>query len=171
MLDELDVSPGALFDLIQGAGRLRMAVKGWVAESHLENFLKRVPGVTECKRIEAEGQPDITLRWKGSRPVLIECKNVLRKTNAAGAAKVDFQRTRASKNDPCSRYYKASDFDILAASLHPVREKWDFSFSLTSDLAPHGKCPGRINSNVVVVEPNFVDRAEVILERCVGRNL
>jgi hypothetical protein len=165
LLNELNLAPNALFDLIQGAARLKMAVRGWVAESHLESKLKAVRGVTECKRIEAEGQPDITLRWKGSSPVLIECKNVLRKTDARGRPRVDFQRTRASKNDPCTRYYRSSDFAILAACLHPVTENWNFSFALTSDLPAHAKCCGRMASNVIVVEPTFVSQAEIVFEK------
>src|SRR4029077_11007942 len=78
LLTELDLPSEALFDLIQNASRLKMAVRGWVAEAHLETALKKVRGVTECHRIEGEGQPDLTLRWKGSPPIFIECKNVLR---------------------------------------------------------------------------------------------
>jgi hypothetical protein len=169
LLDELSIPSEALFDLIEGASRLKMAVRGWVAESHLETTLQKVRGVTECRRIEAEGKPDITLRWKGSPPILIECKNVLRKTNAAGRARVDFQRTRASKDNPCTRYYQPSDFPVLAACLHPVREKWEFSFALTDELAPHAKCPGRIASNVVVNEPNFSARPEAVFDKLVSR--
>lgn len=169
LLGELGITSDALFDLIQSAGRLKMAVRGWVAETHLEELLKRIKGVTECHRIEAEGQPDITLRWKGSAPILMECKNVLRKTNAAGSARVDFQRTRASKNDPCTRYYKRNDFAILAACLHPVHERWDFSFALTNELPPHAKCSGRIASNILVTEPSFSSEIKLVLDKCAGR--
>jgi hypothetical protein len=165
LLGELNIEPNALFDLIQGAARLKMAVRGWVAETHLETTLKRIRGVTECRRIEAEGQPDITLRWKGSQPVLIECKNVLRKTDAKGQPRVDFQRTRASKVDPCSRYYRAGDFAILAACLHPVTEKWDFNFALTSDLPAHVRCPGRIASNIIVSNSKFASQPESAIEK------
>lgn len=164
LLSELNLEPDALFDLIHGAARLKMAVRGWVAETHLETVLRGIKGVTDCRRIEAEGHPDITLRWKGSAPVLIECKNVLRKRDAKGNPRVDFQRTRASKTDPCSRYYKPSDFAILAACLHPVTEKWDFSFALTSALTSHAKCPGRIASGIVVNEPTFASRPESVFE-------
>jgi hypothetical protein len=36
-LDELQIAPDALFDLIWSASRLKMAVRGWVAETHLES--------------------------------------------------------------------------------------------------------------------------------------
>jgi hypothetical protein len=165
LLDELGVTSGALFDLINRASRLKMAVRGWVAESHLEGVLQKLPGVSECRRIEAEGQPDITLRWRGSRPILVECKNVLRKTNAAGHPKVDLQRTRASKGDPCTRYYRSSDFQILAACLHPINERWDFSYALTTELPAHKTCRGRISNNVVVNSLCFTEQAEAIFEK------
>lgn len=166
LLRELNMPSAELFDLIDRTGRLKMAVRGWVAESHLENALKKIRGVSDCRRIEEEGKPDITLRWKGSPPILIECKNVLRKTNAAGSAKVDFQRTRASKADPCSRYYRPSEFQVLAACLHPISEVWDFTYALTGELPPHQKCAGRISNNLLVSEPVFVGNPEFVFEKC-----
>lgn len=101
LLDELSIAPEALLDLIEGASRLKMAVRGWVAETHLERYLSAIPGVTQCRRIEGDGFPDIELRWKDSRPVRVECKNTLRTTYSDGRPKLDFQRTRASMADPC----------------------------------------------------------------------
>jgi hypothetical protein len=166
LLDELEVAPEALLDLIQGASRLKMAVRGWVAEAKLEDALRNVPGVTECRRIEAEGQPDITLRWKGNAPLLIECKNTLRERYADGRPKVDFQRTRASKGNPCSRYYSPTDFSILAACLHAVTEQWEFQYAVTSELPAHTKCPGRIANMVAVAEPIFTTRPELVFDKC-----
>jgi len=166
LLEELDLPSDALFDLIQGAPRLKMAVRGWVAEAHLETALQKIPGVTDCRRMNAEGQPDIALRWRGSPPIFVECKNVLRKTNAMGVPKVDFQRTRASKGDPCTRYYRPNDFQILAACLHPVREKWDFAFALTNDLPKHKECVGRIASNVIVSAPGFSEVPSAVFDKC-----
>ena len=37
LLDELRITPEALLDLISSASRLKMAVRGWVAETHLED--------------------------------------------------------------------------------------------------------------------------------------
>lgn len=166
LLEELGLPPEALFDLIDGAARLKMAVRGWVAEQHLENALRTVPGVSECYRINEEGRPDISLRWKGSPPLLIECKNVLRKTNRDGHARVDFQRTRASKEDPCSRYYAPDDFNVLAACLHAVSEKWEFSFVPTAALGPHLTCVGKLSNTVIVSEPLFTSRPEAVFDAC-----
>jgi hypothetical protein len=166
LLDELQLQPSALFDLIDGASRLKMAVRGWVAETHLEAALKSLPGVTDCKRIEEEGNADLLLRWKGSQPIFIECKNVLRRLNAAGQPKVDFQRTRASKEDPCSRYYKPTEFPVLAACLHAITEEWKFNFALTRELPPHQSCRGRITNNIIVAAPTFTSDPELVFDKC-----
>lgn len=166
LLTELNIPSDALLDLIDGASRLKMAVRGWVAEQHLAEKLAAMEGVTDCHRIEGDGQPDLSLRWKGSAPIRIECKNVLRKRNAAGLPRVDFQKTRASKEDPCSRYYKPEEFAVLAACLHAVTEEWRFKFAQTAALPKHGTCPGRISNNVVVTEPLFREQAGLVFDKC-----
>ena len=142
-----------------------MAVRGWVAETHLETLLKSIDGVSDCIRLQGEGKPDISLRWKGSKPLLIECKNVLRATYAGGIPKLDFQRTRAAKSDPCSRYYMPSDFEVVAACLHPITERWEFRFALTSKLPPHGHCDGRIDNNIRVGKEHFSPTIQQLLEK------
>lgn len=160
LASELHLSADAVLDLIQSASRLKMAVRGWVAEHHLESFLQSIPGVIDCRRLDEEGRPDIELRFRNSSPLLIECKNVLRVTASDGAPRVDFQRTRASKADPCSRYYRPDDFHVLAACLHAVTEAWEYRFVPTIKLPDHKKCPGRIQSNLRVDAAWFKDPAE-----------
>lgn len=166
LLEELDVSSADLFDLIQGASRLKMAVRGWVAEAHLHAALRSLPGVSECERIEGEGKPDISLRWRGGAPILIECKNSLRARYADGRPKVDFQRTRPSKGDPCSRYYRPSDFHVLAACIHAVTDEWEYRYALTRELAPHEACPGRIKNMLAIETPTFTDRPDLVFDKC-----
>jgi hypothetical protein len=105
------------------------------------------------------------LRQGVGRPILLECKNVLHTTYAGNVPKLDFQRTRAAKSDPCSRYYTSSDFEVVAACLHPVTEQWDFRFALTSELPKHKSCRGRIDNNIRVAAGVFSDRVEDALER------
>lgn len=167
LLEELAIPDAALFDLIQGASRLKMAVRGWVAEHHLEEQLSSMPQVSNCRRLDEEGRPDIELSWKGRGPILMECKNTLRTTYADGTPKVDFQRTRAAKGDPCSRYYQSSDFPILAACLHPVLDRWKYRFALTATLPPHSSCPGRIQ-NLLRVDDTVFATAEATLDRHVS---
>ncbi len=151
LAEEFSMGQDEILDLIAATPRLKMAVRGWVAEDHLTRQLSRVPGVTNCRRLNEEGKPDITLRYKGSPPLYIECKNVLRQTTAEGLARVDFQRTRASKRDHCTRYYRTDEFDVIAACLHAVTERWEFKFRIPTQLALHPKCPGRL-SNLVRVD-------------------
>jgi hypothetical protein len=150
LLNEMSVSSDELMEIIAQARRLKMAVRGWVAEEHLRRFLSSVDGVTECVRLDDEGSPDIRLRWRDNPPIFVECKNVLRQRNAAGLPRIDFQRTRAAKGNPCSRYYDSTDFDVVAACLHAVTENWEFRFRRTADLNPHKNCDGKISSNLLV---------------------
>ena len=147
---EFDLKPDQILELIAGARRLKMAVRGWVAEEKLREVLSNTPGVTECERLDDEGGPDLRVRWHGGAPLLVECKNVLRQRNAAGLAKIDFQRTRASKSDPCSRYYMPSDFNIVAGCLHAVSEQWEFRYADPYLLNLRPECPGRLDNRVLL---------------------
>lgn len=164
---EFQLSPERILDLIASTPRLKMAVRGWVAEDHLLRTLNRIPGVSDCMRITGEGAPDIQLRFHGSRPLLVECKNVLRQKSAQGFARVDFQRTRASKADPCSRYYRRDEFDLVAACLHAITEHWDFSYRATSEMSEHKKCEGRLSQNVLVDQS--WENAETALAKAASR--
>jgi hypothetical protein len=147
---ELELSEMEVLDLIASARRLKMAVRGWVAEEHLVRLLRRVGGVTECERLDIEGGADVTLRYEGSDPLLVECKNVLRKPTKDDLPRIDFKRTRTSKADPCSRYYSRGDFDLVAACTHALTQRWEYAFRLTSLLDPHRRCRGKLSDNVIV---------------------
>jgi hypothetical protein len=144
---EFQLSESEVLDLIANARRLKMAVRGWVAELHPVRAIAALPDVSACERNDAEGQADVKLRFRGV-PLTVECKNVLRKRTADGLPRLDFQRTRASKSDPCSRYYAPSDFDVVAACLHAVEEEWKFLFARPTELDPHRSCAGKLSSNV-----------------------
>jgi hypothetical protein len=147
---EFQMSEKSVLDLIASARRLKMAVRGWVAEEHLVRVLAGVNGVSQCQRSDEEGGPDVTLSYQGSRILTVQCKNVLRDRAADGTARMDFQRTRGSKSDPCSRFYKVDDYDLVAACLHAVSERWDFSYALPAVMTPHKTCKGRLANNVRV---------------------
>ncbi len=147
---EFELDPDQILELIAGARRLKMAVRGWVAEEKLREALAAMPGVTHCERLDEEGGPDLRVAWKGGRLLTVECKNVLRKLTAAGLPKIDFQRTRASKTDPCSRYYAPADFDVVAGCLHAVTEHWEFRYVRPGLLAPRTGCPGKIDNKVTI---------------------
>jgi hypothetical protein len=150
LVQQFALSPDEILDLISGARRLKMAVRGWVAEEHLRSRLAATPGVTACERLDEEGGPDLRVSWRDGPPLFLECKNVGRVPDRHGHPRIDFQRTRASKGDPCSRYYRPGDFDVVAACLHGVTDTWDFRYVLPGELAPHKICDGRISNNVKV---------------------
>lgn len=161
---EFQLTEAEILDLIQSAPRLKMAVRGWVAETHLIRQLARIPVITECTALEDDGRPDVRVSLRGGRPLLIECKNVLRRPYADGSYRLDFQRTRAAKGNPCSRYYTADEFDVVAACLHPQTEQWDFCYALTRDLDPHEHCLGRL-SNRAKIDSRWGADVVSILER------
>lgn len=153
---EFALSESEVLELIGSARRLKMAVRGWVAEEHLSRMLKKLPEVIECERLDEEGGPDVRLRLRGGEQLTVECKNVLRQKTADGLARVDLQRTRASKSDPCSRFYRAEDFDLVAACMHAVTERWEFQFVPSRALDAHARCAGRL-SNLVRVDSRWSD--------------
>jgi hypothetical protein len=144
------LSSDEILDLIASARRLKMAVRGWVAEEHLRSLLAKEPGVTHCERLDEEGGPDLRVAFRDGPLLTVECKNVARQTDKHGNPKIDFQRTRAAKGNPCSRYYEPTEFDVVAACLHGVTNEWDFRYALPSALPAHKTCPGRIASNIRV---------------------
>ncbi|MBI1867479.1 MAG: hypothetical protein HYS06_04190 [Methylocystis sp.] len=159
LVKQFELSSDEILDLIAGARRLKMAVRGWVAEEHLRSALANIPGVTHCERLDEEGGPDLRVSFHYGPLLTIECKNVARETDRDGNPKIDFQRTRAAKGNPCSRYYEPADFDVVAACLHAVTSKWDFRYALPGSLPAHKTCPGRITSNIRVNE-HWVAEAE-----------
>lgn len=163
---ELQLDTHEVMDLIERAPRLKMAVRGWVAEEHLYRTITKTRGVKSCVRLEKDGEADLEVVFRGSS-LTVECKNVLRQTTSQGLARVDFQRTRASKVDPCSRYYRPDEFNILAACLHAVSEAWEFRYVLPPKLDKHKRCPERLASNVVV-DDRWTDDAHHILRAAGG---
>ncbi|MEA3643225.1 MAG: hypothetical protein VBE63_25290 [Lamprobacter sp.] len=161
---EFQLTEAEILDLIESAPRLKMAVRGWVAETHLLRQLAGLPVITECTAIEEDGRPDLRVSLRGGRPLLIECKNILRRPYADGSYRLDFQRTRAAKGNPCSRYYTTAEFDVVAACLHPQTERWDFRYALTRDLDPHEHCPGRL-SNRARIDSRWGQDVVSVLER------
>jgi hypothetical protein len=147
---ELDLPEGEILSLIKGAPRLKMAVRGWVAEVHLERALRNVAGVRSADRVEGDGDVDVLVTLQSGKKVRIQCKNVLRQRTAEGVARLDFQRTRTSKNDPCTRFYSPHDFDVVAACMHAVSEQWEFEYVATDDLDPHKTCKEKLSNNVKI---------------------
>lgn len=168
LTSEFELEPDQILELIASARRLKMAVRGWVAEEKLREVLSREPGVTHCERLDVEGGADLLINWKGGPPLLLECKNVARETTKAGLARIDFQRTRASKGDPCSRFYAPTDFDIVAGCLHAVTEAWEFRYVPPFLLEANARCPGKL-SNLVRIDERWISNAGAAFEAAYAR--
>ena len=164
---EFDLPVDRVLDLIAERRMLKVAVRGSVAEEHLLNSLRHVPGVSKCQRITAENGSDVELLFRGRR-VVVECKNSSRNRTAAGLMKIDFQRTRAAKGDPCSRYYSPKDFDLVAACVHACTEKWDFWYAPTSTLTGRDDCPGKLDNNVKIDPALWTQNALAALDYVVA---
>jgi hypothetical protein len=171
LVQQFSLSPEEILDLISDARRLKMAVRGWFAEEHLRNQLARTPEVTSCERIDDEGAPDLCVSWRGGPPLYIECKNVGRTPTKEGYPRIDFQRTRASKADPCSRYYRSDDFDIVAACLHGATNRWEFRYVIPVVLPAHKTCEGRVSSSVKVDSQWMSEPAEVFRQAYAARGV
>ena len=152
-----------IFGVIEGSFRLEAAVRGSVAEHHLQRHLEQLPSIRDTRRNTKDSPPDFTVRFR-DRIVRLECKNVLRRSDPQ-LPRVDFQKTRASKQDPCSRYYAATQFEILAACLHPITGSWEFRFCETARLAPHRKCAGRLSERVTIEPTSWSEQLTPLLER------
>ncbi len=152
-----------VLDLISERRMLKMAVRGSVAEEHLVTALRAVPGVANCHRLEADHGPDVALVFQG-KSLRVECKNSSRVRTKDGLEKIDLQRTRASKADPCSRYYKPAEFDLVAACIHAVTEKWEFKYAKANELDLHATCSGRLSNNVKLDHRWSRDASEALLK-------
>jgi restriction-modification system family protein len=134
-----------ILDVISNRTRLAVAVRGGVAEFHLERRLRDDPAVTHVESLDLDGQPDFRIRLvDNSRDVTIECKNASPKRYENGDYRVEVQKTRASKNDPASRYYHVDQFDVVAACLYAPTKRWEFVFKATHRLARHPDYPDRV---------------------------
>lgn len=162
LLGELALRSGEVLDLIASAPRLKMAVRGWVAEEHLFRQIGELSGIDQCHRLESDGEADLEVVFRGES-FLVECKNVLRTRLADGRLRLDFQRTRAAKSDPCSRFYSRRDFHVVAACLHSCVEQWQFLFATTAVLDPHPKCEGKL-ANLVRLDERWGDDLLAVLE-------
>src|SRR5439155_23120176 len=90
---QLGLPASDILDIISGAFRLAAAVRGGVAEHHLERHLREVRGVRNVRHIIEDGKPDFEVEYR-QRRFLIECKNVLARSQR-GLPKIDVMTTRA----------------------------------------------------------------------------
>ncbi len=152
------LSSDELLDAIERRFRLRAAVEGAVAEVQMERKIKALLG-TAIERYEAhdrDGYPDFSIWLPGhTNPLRAECKNIRDSSKEGGEAyrekgidvayKVETQKTRAASADATSRFYDASQFEILGVCLGKKTGSWtDLVFAKTRDLERHKKHPKKL---------------------------
>lgn len=135
-----------ILDIIGGRNRLAVAVRGGVAEHHLEHQLQNAPGIADVQRLDVDAMHDFNVALDDGRVLHVECKNASPNTTADGSYKVEVQKTRASKNDPASRFYRADAFDVVAACLYSPTGRWEFRYGATADMPRHRQFPDRLSA-------------------------
>lgn len=133
-----------ILDIIRGRNRLSVAVRGGVAEHHLERRLREDPQVRAVRRLDVDAMHDFDVELHDGQVVRVECKNASPKRNAGGRFRVEVQKTRSSKSDPASRFYALDAFDVVAACVFSATGAWDFYFGRTSDMQRHSTFPDRL---------------------------
>jgi hypothetical protein len=142
---QFDLSSAEILDIISERPRLGVAVRGGVAERHLERALREDPAVSELELDESDGPPDFNMRLEGiGEKISVECKNASPRTYADGTPKVETQKTRASKGNPKSRLYAPDQFDLLAACMFGPTGSWKFRYKRSDRLARDSEFDERI---------------------------
>ncbi|MBF4591603.1 hypothetical protein [Curtobacterium sp. VKM Ac-1395] len=141
-----------ILDIIGGRNRLSVAVRGGVAEYHLERQLTGAPGIASVRRLDVDAMHDFDVTLDDGTLLRVECKNASPKSSASGAYKVETQKTRASKGNAASRFYPVDGFDVVAACLFSPTGRWDFRFGRTADMARHKDFADRLAPIQIITE-------------------
>lgn len=142
--EQFALSSEQILDIIGGRNRLAVAVRGGVAEHHLERYLARHESVVRISRLDLDAMHDFDVLLRSGETLRVECKNASPKPYPNGDFKVEVQKTRASKGDPASRFYPVEAFDIVAACLFSAVGRWEFRFGPTSAMARHKEFRDRL---------------------------
>lgn len=152
-----------ILDIIGDRNRLSVAVRGGVAEHHLEYLLEHAPGIAEVERLDVDAMHDFNVTMTNGRRLRVECKNASPKTFASGAFKVEVQKTRTSKGDPASRFYPVDGFDVVAACLFSPTGRWEFRYGLTSQMTRHKDFSDRL-APIQTITDDWADSLEDLTE-------
>ncbi|OZD02416.1 hypothetical protein CH275_17430 [Rhodococcus sp. 06-235-1A] len=134
---EFGLTSAEILHIIATRNRLQVAVRGGVAEHHLERLLEASPTVARATRLDQDAMHDFDVTMVDGTSWKVECKNASPMMYANGDIKVEVQKTRASQNDPASRYYRVDQFDVVAACLYSPTGRWQFRYHLTETLTRH----------------------------------
>jgi hypothetical protein len=146
ILDEWEITPHDLTDLLQQNPSLRGMLFGYVAEFKLENLWLQRPEITSCFKYD-----DHDRRRKGDRLVvykgeefIIEAKSLRTNTIAfkdgrwVGKSQVDASdRRRITLPNGIEMFTTClivGEFDILAVNTYHFENEWNFAFAKNKDL-------------------------------------
>jgi len=127
---------------IERGFRAQVDVRGKLAEwflyKHLE--IEKAAGLfTRVEWSDENGKPDFRL-VSDTFDLTMECKNLRSEEKYAdGSYKLETQKTREQKGQKGTRWYKVTEFDIVAACLFNQTGEWKYLFARTADLAKHPK--------------------------------
>lgn len=141
---EFDLTSAEILHIIATRNRLQVAVRGGVAEHHLQRALDGNVQVAHATRLDQDALHDFDVTMVDGTTWRVECKNASPTTYANGDMKVEVQKTRASQNDPASRFYRVDQFDVVAACVYSPTGHWDFRYHMTSGLNRHKGFPDRL---------------------------
>ncbi|AGL13718.1 hypothetical protein L083_0208 [Actinoplanes sp. N902-109] len=133
-----------IMEMISDRKRLTVAVRGGVAEHHLNRVLSRDLQVARHQSLDEDGQHDFDVTLVDGRGARVECKNASPQRYANGDIKVEVQKTRATQGDPAGRFYRRDQFDVVAACLYAPTGEWRFVYRSTSQMEVHPKFPDRL---------------------------
>lgn len=151
-----DLSAHEILEIVAERPRLGMAMRGGVAEHHLGRTLRSDSHVAEVEPGQQEGPPDYRVALSDGRRLSVECKNASPKLYADGTPKVEVQKTRASRGDPLSRFYRADAFDVLAVCMYGPTKEWTFRYKRAAELERHPYHSDRI-APMQRVDASWVD--------------
>lgn len=138
-----EVEAETILDIIDSNFRLGVAVRGGVAEHHLEQQLLTSPALSSVDPLDQDGRPDFLVRTSSGRKLLVECKTASKQRYKDGDFKVEIQKTRDSG---AGRKYPFSQFDIVAACLFSATGFWEFRYQWSQNLQPWKEDPDRIQA-------------------------
>ena len=142
--DQFALRSHEIIDIIAKRNRLSVAVRGGVAEYHLEAQLRQHRDVELVEPLDKDAMHDFNITLRNGTRLRIECKNASPERFSNGDYKVEVQKTRASQNDPANRFYRVEAFDVVAACMYSPTGEWVFRFARTQDLPRHRNFPDRL---------------------------
>jgi len=131
----LNASARDILDALENGFRARADLKGKLAELFMSRHLdalQRDDVIDHYQWFDKDGVPDFTVWFTDRTLVHLEVnKNVC---SGTGPLRAETQKTRASRGDPMSRYYRVDHFEIIAACLFNATGRWDYVFARSEDL-------------------------------------